>query len=306
MRISKAHKAVFALIIANIIWGAASPIFKWSLKGTPIFTLAFLRFVIPLFLIFIFAKKRDLAIKEKDFMKIFSLSFLGLSISIAFSFLGLVNTASINAAIIGSSGPIFIMLGSLLFLNEHPRKKVILGNMIGFLGVLFIVLQPLFQHDSKLAILGNVFFIISTLAGVGNVIIARKIMQDYKPITITFWSFLIATITFLPPFVEEVMTKGFLPHFSSHAIIGIIFGAFICSLLAYYLFFYSLKYMLASELGIFTYIDPIVTILIAMPLLHEIPDATFISGSILVFLGIYIAEGRIHYHPLQKFFSKKT
>ncbi|HEX8966082.1 MAG TPA: DMT family transporter [Patescibacteria group bacterium] len=306
MSISKAHKAIWALIISNIIWGAASPIFKWSLQGTPLFTLAFLRFLIPLILIFIFTKKKDLAIKEKDFMKIFMLSFLGLSINIAFSFIGLTQTASINAPIIGSSGPIFIMLGSFLYLNEHPKKKVILGNMIGFLGILLIILQPLFQHTPNMAILGNFFLILATLGTVGNTIISRKVLQEYKPITITFWAFLIATITFLPPFAQELLTKGFLPHANLHAAVGIIFGAFLSSWIAYYLFFYSLKYLLASEIGIFQYIDPVVTILIAMPLLREVPDATFLIGSFLIFFGIYIAEGRIHYHPLHKFFSKKA
>ncbi len=306
MKLSKAHKAIFALIVANIIWGAASPIFKWSLQGTPLFTLAFLRFLIPLILIFIFTKKKDLAIKEKDFMKIFMLSFLGLSINIAFSFIGLTQTASINAPIIGSSGPIFIVLGSLLFLNEHPKKKVILGNMIGFLGILLILLQPLIQHTPNMAILGNFFLIIATLGTVGNTIISRKVLQEYKPITITFWAFLIATITFLPPFAQEVLTKGFLPHANMHAFVGIIFGAFLSSWVGYYLFFYSLKYLMASEIGVFQYIDPVVTIVIAMPLLHEVPNATFLFGSFLIFFGIYVAEGRIHYHPLHKFFSKKS
>jgi len=304
MGISKSQKAVFALIIANIIWGAAPPIFKWSLKGTPLFTLAFLRFLIPTILIFLFAKKKSLGIHEKDFLKIFLLAFLGLSINIAFYFVALTQTASINVPIIGSSGPIFIMLGSLLFLNEKPRKKVILGNMLGFLGVLLIILQPLFQHGSKMVLLGNVFIIISMLGSVGNTILSRSVMQKYHPITITFWSFLIATITFLPPFAEELFTKGFLPHFTDRSMVGILFGSIICSLVAYYLFFYSIKYISASETSIFTYIDPIVAIVIAIPLLQEIPDATFITGSIFVFLGIYIAAGRIQYHPLHKFLSR--
>lgn len=33
-----------ALVIANIIWGGASPIFKYALQNIPPFTLAFIRF----------------------------------------------------------------------------------------------------------------------------------------------------------------------------------------------------------------------------------------------------------------------
>ena len=39
--------AILALVIANIIWGAASPIFKYALTDIPPFTLAFIRFFYP-------------------------------------------------------------------------------------------------------------------------------------------------------------------------------------------------------------------------------------------------------------------
>ncbi|PIX68551.1 hypothetical protein COZ40_02690, partial [Candidatus Roizmanbacteria bacterium CG_4_10_14_3_um_filter_39_13] len=35
---------IVALIIANIIWGAACPIFKFALVNIPPFTIAFIRF----------------------------------------------------------------------------------------------------------------------------------------------------------------------------------------------------------------------------------------------------------------------
>jgi len=35
---------ILAIIIAEVIWGAAPPIFKYSLQEVPPFTLAFIRF----------------------------------------------------------------------------------------------------------------------------------------------------------------------------------------------------------------------------------------------------------------------
>ncbi|EKE12839.1 MAG: hypothetical protein ACD_13C00135G0001, partial [uncultured bacterium] len=52
------QQAILALIVANIIWGAASPIFKLSLQNIPPFTLAFLRFFLgSILLIFVVGKK---------------------------------------------------------------------------------------------------------------------------------------------------------------------------------------------------------------------------------------------------------
>jgi len=56
----------------------------------------------------------------------------------------------------------------------------------------------------------------------------------------------------------------------------------------------------AQEVGLFNYLDPVVTVLIAVPLLGEHPDIYFFIGTILVFGGIYIAEGRIPWHPFHK------
>jgi drug/metabolite transporter (DMT)-like permease len=50
--------------------------------------------------------------------------------------------------------------------------------------------------------------------------------------------------------------------------------------------------------------DPVVTILIAAPLLGEFPDAIFVFGSVFVLLGILMAEGRFHWHPLHLFLKK--
>ena len=44
MKLSRTQLAIIALIVANIIWGAAAPIFKWTLQEVQPFTFTFLRF----------------------------------------------------------------------------------------------------------------------------------------------------------------------------------------------------------------------------------------------------------------------
>jgi drug/metabolite transporter (DMT)-like permease len=81
---------------------------------------------------------------------------------------------------------------------------------------------------------------------------------------------------------------------------GIVFGVVLSSAVAYGLFIYGIAKLEAQEVGIFTYIDPIVAVLLAIPLLHEYPTPPFFIGSLFVFVGIFIAEKRIHWHPLYK------
>ena len=146
--------------------------------------------------------------------------------------------------------------------------------------------------------MGNLLLIAATISSVIHTIMMKKIVGFYDARTITFWSFLISSITFLPLMLYETASIGFLPGLEMKGIIGILFGTLLSSAAAYGLFQYAVKNMKASETGIFTYIDPFPAILIAIPLLGERLTAEYIFGAILVFLGIYIAEGRVHYHPL--------
>lgn len=289
--------AVIALIIANVIWGASPPIFKWALEDIGPFTLAFLRFFLASILILPFAYKY-LSIKKEDIAEVFLLGFLGVTLNIAFFFLGLKFAPSINASIIGSAGPIFLILFAFLFLREKPRKKVIIGGLLGLIGVALIMAKPLFSGGPNLDLLGNAFYFIAMLGGLGHTIIGRQLLKRYEPLGVTFWSFFVGALCFLPFFINENLNQTFLSNITLPVIVGVSFGTVLCSGLAYFLFFWALKYMPAAETGVFVYLDPIVTIMVALPLLGEKPDLGYFIGAIFVIAGIYIAEGRIHYHPI--------
>lgn len=300
MKFNNAQKAILALIIANTIWGAAAPIFKWSLENIQPFTLAFLRFGIAAFLLLPFLDFKALKIYKKDWWDVFLFSFSGITINISLFFLALQLTESINAPIIASSTPIFMILGGIFLLKEHPGSRKIYGGIIGLIGVLLIVLMPIIDKGFNGSVLGNVLLFISTLCSVHHGIALKKLSNTYKALPLLFWSFVIGTISFAPLVAWEVMQHGFLTDLTAKGLVGIYFGAFLSSAAAYYLFYFAMQHLLASEIGLFTYLDPVITILIAYPLLGEVPNSTFILGAILVFGGIYIAEGRLHYHPFHR------
>ncbi len=301
LKLHPIRSAVIALIIANTIWGAAPPIFKWALTDIGPFTLAFMRFFFAALIMFPFAYK-NLRINKEDIRKLFLMAFLGITINISFFFVGLKNAQSINAGIIGSAAPIFIIFGSFIFLREKVNKKIILGAHVGLLGVLTILLSPLLWHgvslSSNISFAGNMMFVVAMLGSLGTTLIGRKLMEKYEPAPVVFWAFLIGSMSFFPFFFNELSLNHFHLALTTKSEVGAFFGIFLSSAAAYYLFFLALKYLKASESSVFTYIDPVVTVIIAIPLLGEYPNSFFIIGSLLVFLGIYISEGRIHWHPI--------
>ena len=294
---------ILALIIANVIWGAASPIFKYALQNIPPFTLAFIRFFFAGLIFLPLAVFKWQKMSRSDFLRILLIGFFGVTINITFFFLGLPKTTSINAPIIASSGPIFIYLFSILFLKEKPKLKVFLGMLTALAGVLIIILSPIFIDNKKLIIgeiEGNLFFLLATFGAVLQTVISRPVMKKINPYQVSFISFIFGGLTFFPLMLQELERWSF-GQLTVNGWVGIIFGVLFSSALAYFLFYYGLSKIQAQEAGLFTYIDPVAAILIAIPLLKEYPNLYFFAGAFLVFSGIFLAEGRIHWHPLHKF-----
>src|SRR5258706_8154885 len=181
--LSTVQKAFLALVIANIIWGFAAPIFKLSLQNIPPFTLAFWRFVLGAIILIPFAgKKINMKMdSRKDTILLFLYGFLGITVNIIFFFWGLRLTYSINSPVIASAQPILTLFLALLFLKEVFVLKKFLGMILGTIGIIIIVIEPLLGKGVGGSILGNIYLVIATLAAVGQTIAGKKIIHKYNP-----------------------------------------------------------------------------------------------------------------------------
>lgn len=243
----------------------------------------------------------DIKIKRTDWKNIILLSLFGVTLNIAAFFFGLEYSSAINAPVIGSSGPLFLYLFSILILREKPKPKILAGTLVSLSGVLLIVGIPLFlSRFDIMETIGNLLFVLATIGSVGHTIFSKEIIQHYKAATVTYWSFIIGTYTFAPFFIYEMIKYHPFTTIDNRGWLGIIFGIFLSSAAGYLLFEWGIKQLDGQEIGIFAYIDPIVAAILAILLLGESITLPFLIGAALIFGGIYIAEGRIHYHPLHK------
>jgi drug/metabolite transporter (DMT)-like permease len=291
---------ILALIIANSIWGGASPIFKFALENIPPFTLAFIRFFFAGLLFIPFVLSRWQKLEKKDWFQIILGGIFGITINISFFFLGLQRSESINAPVISSSAPVFLFIFSVFLLKEKPKLKIFIGMLISLVGVLGIIFSPILFYGKQFMmgeVVGNLFFVIATLGFVGHALVYKTILKKINSYQVTMISFLFCSLTFLPFMGNELQTWSF-SSLNVHGWLGIFYGIFFSSAIAYFLMNYGISKIKAQEVGLFSYIDPVVAVMIAIPLLGEIPSVYFFISSFLVFFGIFIAEGRIHWHPI--------
>src|SRR5258708_7713941 len=298
MKLSKHQLGLLSITLCTIIWSVDSPVYKWALHDIHPFTLAFFRFFLATIIMFPICCK-SIKIKFEDFYKIVLLTLTGITLTISFYYLGLSLTQSINEPIIASMLPILLIATSIIFLHEVPKPKIIIGTIVSLIGVLIIVIRPIHHASLYDSILGNLFFILSILSLVMYTLLLKKFKLSYSSPTLIFWIFLIATILFAPLYVLESKAINSFGVVNFRGFFGIIYGAVFSSTLATSFYNYGVKLLKTNEVGIFIYLGPIITALVALPLLHEQITFTYLLGSLFVFLGLFIAEPNLHYHPLR-------
>lgn len=291
-----------AIIIANVIMGMTPPIMKMGLTEIPPFLLAFIRFAAASLLLAPFAISRWKPLIKNDWMLLTLAGISGVGLHIGLFFLGLQRTQSIVAPVIASSGPVILYAIAMFFLHEKFNLKKFYGMFVALGGVLVIVLAPLILNGSVIheqQSIGNLLMFVATIFGVFHAVLIKKLSGKVDALQISLVVFVTGALSLFPfTFgemgawsIEEVTIKGWL---------ALLFGIFFVSIGAYTLIHYALTKINVSDVGMFTYMDPVVALLIAWPLLGERPDIFYFVGSVLVFGGIYIAEGRLHWHPFHK------
>ena len=293
---------ILALIIANVIWGMASPIFKFALTNIPPFTLAFIRFFFAGLIFLPIALNKWQKLTARQWLKIILVGFFGITINISFFFMGLGKTESINVPVIASSGPVFVYLLSIIFLREKPKLKVLAGMLFALSGVFLIILSPLILDGKKFvfrAIEGNLFILIATFGSVLQAVFGHGVLKKVNALQVSAITFLFGSLTFIP-FIPKELAIWDISFLNFAGLTGIIYGVFFSTALAYFLFYYGVSKLNAQEVGIFTYIDTLAAIVVAGPLLNEYPNLFYLIGGVLIFGGIYFAEGRVHWHPFHR------
>lgn len=296
---------IVALIFAEIIWGMSPPIFKYALEGVPPFTLATIRFMGAALLFLPFALPHISRITGRQLWFIIWGGIVGVGVHISVFFLGLQYAPSINVHMIGSLAPMILYVLSIMILHERPHTQVLHGMLVAFVGVFIIFFAPVFGGTSIAGehvpdiVLGNALFFIAVLATVGHTIFNKKIVREVHPAALMSVQFFFGSLVFLP-FVPGELQTWSLAQLDSRGIIGILFGMFVASAGAYFFLNQAMKTISAQTVGIYSYIKPIVAVLVAVPLLGEIPNTAFVIGAILIFLGVYIAEAHPHYHHVRR------
>jgi len=133
---SSRAKAYLALLTVALIWGIALPLVKPSLEFVSPYQFLYFRYLIaaPLLLPVLISYAFKLKLSLKTYLKIIALEILGTPVALPILYQGLKLTSGLEASLLGATGPIFTILGGIIFLNERESKREWRGLFLSFLG----------------------------------------------------------------------------------------------------------------------------------------------------------------------------
>ncbi len=243
----------------------------------------------------LFAIFHRLTIREKirdksDYLKLAVCAFFGVALNQMLFFAGLNQTSPIHASLVMTTTPIFVLLISSFMLKERITILKIAGIVLGAAGAILLITEKGVVAGGN-SLLGDVLVTLNALSFGIFLVLVKPLNQKYHPFTIIKWVFLMAVPMVLPFGASEFMAIewGQMPATIGWALAFIVIGA---TFMAYLLNNWALKYVNASTVGIYIYLQPLIATFIAVIVAQDALTPAKVLYAAMIFAGVGLVSRR--------------
>ena len=280
------------LIIIAIVWAGSFIVVDATVKQIQPITIAFLRFLIatPFMIISIFIFKKNQLIKLRDLHYFIILGLTGVTFLYIFQYLGIERTTPSTSAVLINTNVIFIFILSVVFLKETITKKRIIGIILSFIGVIFVLYAQMINENivfDNIFLTGCIFIIISAFCWAIYSIIGKKIMKKYNSLLVITYIFIMGTLFFLPFIGTGIIAE--IGNVNLNGWLYIIYLSIICSVFGYIGWYFVLEKTEASKSAVYLNFIPLFAIMLSFFYGEKI-TIFFILGAILIIYGVYLTQ----------------
>ncbi len=277
-----------------IIWSGNYVVAKGIAKEIPPISLAFYRWATASICIIPLAWKKfqhDKAILLQHKQYLFWVSLTGVVIFNSFIYLAGHYTTAINLALIGTTAaPVFATVMAAIFLKEYISPIRIMGMVICFAGVLFLLSQGSWQklmhfHFAK----GDLLILISAFSFAIYNTLVRKKPSGISSMGFLMATFIAGTVMLFPAFIVEKMNTPAI-HWNTTNLSIIAYLGIGNSVIGFLCWNASVGKIGASRTVIFANLIPILSTIEAVILLGETLLTIHVIAGIIIISGLIIAN----------------
>ncbi|MBS4211249.1 DMT family transporter [Neobacillus rhizophilus] len=282
-------KTVLGIAFVVLIWGTMWPVYKVSLNYSPPMLFAGLRGVIGgVFLALILIPQwRKIQWKKTWFIYLIS-TFFNILMFNGIQMIGLQYLPSGLFSVIVYLQPVLVVLLAWLWLKESLSVKKILGMVIGFLGVVVVSLEGM---SGKISVIGIILALITGIGwAIGTVYVKKTSALVHNLWLVAIQNMIGGLLMFgYGAYTENVHAINWTISFVWSLLYAGIFGVTLAT--AAYLKLMSAGE--ASKVGSFTFLVPMISVVIGTFMLKEPFTASLFGGMILILLSIYLINHKV-------------
>jgi drug/metabolite transporter (DMT)-like permease len=194
-------------------------------------------------------------------------------------------TTAANATLLGNTAPLWVALGTWFILKQRLTSGFWQGLAITLLGAALImgtdfILHPRFGVGDTMAVFTGFFY-------GGYFLFTERSRTRFDPI-IHIW--LVGVGASLSLFIVNTILQYPLTGYPTHTWLVFLSTAVVSQLIGYMSLAYALGHLPASVVSPTMILQPIITTLLAIPLLGEIPSIWQGIGGAIALIGIYVVN----------------
>ena len=288
-------RARAALLTAAVLWAVSFVATKVALASVPPLTVVAMRLAISAacFLPLLALSGGGRRVRGRcDLVQLFVLSLFGAGLHYASQTIGLQYTTASNASLYTTTGPITILLLSAVVLRERITLRKAVGVVIALTGVL-VVMGPekLARLELDEHILGDLLVLASLILWGLFTVFGKRMTDRLGALRVTAWITIIGAAWMAPVAWAEMAARGFsLSMIGIEPLLAIGFLGVGCSFLATLLYVTALGMTESQKVGVYLYIIPPMTAVVAAFYLGETISANLVLGAVLVIAGVALTE----------------
>ena len=285
-------KGHILIMLANILFGASMPVFKYLLTAdVPPEAITIMRaiFACMMFWLVSFFMPKE-KVLPKDLCLLFVCALCGVGINQWLFVIGLKNSSPVNASIIATAVPIFVLLLAALVLKEPITANTSLGVFLGVSGGLLLVFNSTQTTSGTNSLWGDMLMLLNQLMYSVYLVLSKPLSRRYSSVIMMKWMFLFSTLA-LAPFCLQYMQ--YVPMFHRetfnvsqlYALLYLLFGA---TFVSFMLIPMALKQIRPTTVSMYNYVQPIIASAIAVAVGQDTFSMQKLLSAALVFVGVYL------------------
>ncbi len=216
------------------------------------------------------------------------LGILNIPLNQFFFFIGVHLSTAPNAGLAYALTPAFVLVIAILFLKESHNWKKILGVIVAIGGDIIIMLEHGINFSSDYFI-GNVLLMLASFTWALYTVLGRDFTRKYGAIYATALSMILGLVFYIPVFLFT-KDKIDLTVITTINWLQILYIGILTSGASYLIWLYALKKMEASKLAVFSNLQPVFTIILAMIFLGTHLTMPFVIGGVLIIGGVVLTQ----------------